>query len=185
MSVAAPEPFRWSRDRYERMVEAGILGPETRVQLLDGEVIQMTPQGSRHAGVVRLVETALRPLVPDGHDLRSQMPLALDDRSEPEPDVAIVPGAPRQHILAHPSRALLVVEVSESSLGLDRTLKQRIYARNAVPEYWVVNLVEAALEVHRDPRGDGYRERRVLKAGATIEPLPCPSTALAVADLLP
>ncbi len=185
MTIAAPQAFRWTREMYDRMVEEGILGPHTRVQLIDGEVIEMTPQGSRHAGVVQLAGEALRKVCPRDAHVRFQLPLALDDHSEPEPDVAVVPGVPRDYIEAHPSRALLVVEVAESSLGLDRTRKQRIYARNAIPEYWIVNLAEAVLEVHRDPRGEAYEDRRELKPDDTVAPLALDGAHLAVTELLP
>ncbi|MDZ7751512.1 MAG: Uma2 family endonuclease [Gammaproteobacteria bacterium] len=185
MTIAAPQAFRWTRDMYDRMVDEGILGPHTRVQLIDGEVIEMLPQGSRHAGVVQLVGEALRKGCPEDAHVRFQLPLALDDHSEPEPELGVVPGVPRDYIKAHPATALLVVEVAESSLGLDRTRKHRIYACNTIPEYWIVNLAEVALEVHRSPRGEAYEERRELKAGATIAPLAWEGAPVAVADLLP
>jgi Uma2 family endonuclease len=185
MTILAPQPFRWTRERYDRMVEAGVLGPETHVQLIDGEVIQMTPQGSRHAAVLRLVRRALERVVPAGREVITQLPLALDDTSEPEPDVAIVQGDPRQNLAEHPHTALLVVEVSDSTLALDRTRKQRIYARNAIPEYWILNLAEAALEVHRNPQGDAYAARSILEPGDPVAPLACPGHSIPVADLLP
>lgn len=185
MTVAAPESYRWSRRMYDEMATAEILGPDTRVQLIDGEIIEMTPPGSRHTAVTHLIADRLRVSCPADTSVRIQSPLALDDYSEPEPDVALVRGAITDYLDHHPATALLVIEVSDTSLGLDRTRKQRIYAKNAIPEYWVVNLAEAAIEVHRDPEGETYQDRRVVKGGDTLSPLACPGATLAVADLLP
>ena len=185
MTVLAPQPFRWTRELYDRMVEAGILGPETRVQLIDGEVIEMTPQGSAHTTAVHILARVLQSACPQSMYVRIRSPLALDGLSEPEPDIAVVTGAPRDYYHEHPHRAELVIEVAESSLSLDRTAKQRVYARTAIPEYWIANLAEAALEVYRDPQGEAYAERTILKAGDSIAPLPCPDRPLAVVDLLP
>jgi Uma2 family endonuclease len=113
------------------------------------------------------------------------MPLALDDTSEPEPDVAVVPGKARDYTFAHPTTAALVVEVADTSLALDRKTKQAVYARNGIPEYWVVNLQDHCLEVYRGPQGDQYQFRTVLRHGETVAPLANPDRAIAVADLLP
>ncbi|MCY4509331.1 MAG: Uma2 family endonuclease, partial [Acidobacteria bacterium] len=119
-----------------------------------------------------------------GH-VRTQMPLAASGDSEPEPDLAVVPGDALDYLDAHPSGALLVVEVSDDSLHRDRTVKQRLYARCGIPEYWIVALPDARLEVYRRPAGDGYRDAVFLRAGETIAPLAAPTEAIPVADLLP
>jgi Uma2 family endonuclease len=120
---------------------------------------------------------------------REHAPLAVDDDSEPEPDVAMVAGEPRMHYAAHPSTAALVVEVADSSVRCDRRLKAELYARNRLPEYWIVNLTDASVEVHRDPRlargAWRYRALRVLRPPATVTPLGAPGSVIAVADLLP
>ena len=105
------------------MVEAGVLAPGERAELIDGEVLAMTPQGSLHATAVVLVEEALRAAFAAGYVIRVQMPLALDPSSEPEPDVAVVRGSPRDYRDAHPTSALLVVEVANATLGYDRDQK--------------------------------------------------------------
>lgn len=127
-----------------------------------------------------------------GWHVRVHSPLALDDESEPEPDVAIVAGDPRDHVGAHPSTAALVVEVADSSLSLDRRLKGGLYARAGLREFWFVNLVNGALEVHRwpqpaadAPHGWRYGAVEVLRPPATATPLAAPGTPIPVADLLP
>src|SRR2546427_3694659 len=112
---------RWTRQEYDRMVEAGVLAPGERAELIDGEVLAMTPQGSLHATAVVLVEEALRAAFATGYVIRAQMPLALDPSSEP--DVAVVRGSPRDYRGAHPTSALLVVEGAEATLGYDRDPK--------------------------------------------------------------
>jgi len=124
--------------------------------------------------------------------LRSQGPLGLDDESEPEPDVAVVPGSPEDYRDAHPSRPVLTVEVAESSLVPDRERKGSLYARAGLPDYWLLNLVDSVLEVYRDPVADpaalfGWRYGRceILDASAAVNPLAAPGAIVRVADLLP
>ena len=114
-----------------------------------------------------------------------QLPVAIDDYSEPEPDVAVVTGEIRDYRDAHPTSPLLVVEVSDDSLRHDRTVKQRLYARCGIPEYWILALPDARLEVYRDPAQDGYRTVTIHGAGDTVAPLARPEARIAVDDLLP
>jgi Uma2 family endonuclease len=167
------------------MVEAGILGPDDRVELLEGEILELSPEKSRHAAAVDLAAEVLRRAFGPGHTIRVQHPLALGDASEPELDVAIVTGSPRDYAEAHPTTAVLVVEVSDTSLEYDRRRKAALYARSGIAEYWVVNLVDRCLEVHRDAVASGYRGAVALDAGATVAPVAAPAFHVAVADLLP
>src|SRR5581483_4899655 len=130
---------------------AGDSGPDERVELVDGEIVVMSPQGTRHMAVVRLIARALEKAFGEGHDARTQGPLAVGPFSEPEPDVAVVVGSPDDYLDEHPTTAILVVEVSDSSLMLDRR-KAGIYAQAKIREYWIANLVEGVLEVRRKPR---------------------------------
>jgi Uma2 family endonuclease len=176
---------RFTRDEYERMVAAGLFRPEEHLELLDGEVVETTPQGSRHATAVRLVEKALAGVFGPGFDIRVQMPLALDEHSEPEPDVAVVTGDTRDYRDAHPTRALLVVEVADKTLAFARGRKLELYARCGVPEVWIVNLIEASVEVHRGPEASRYVSSSMLVSGDTVSPSASPRAHVAVADLLP
>lgn len=173
---------KWTRAEYDRMIDAGVLPPDARLELLDGEIIEMVPQKSRHAAAIGLVEQALRPIFGPDYWIRVQSPLALDNASEPEPDLAVVKGSPRDFVATHPSTAILVVEVSESTLPYDRGPKLAAYARNGIPEYWIVNLEESVVEVHRQPGPDGYAKIAVLNAGKKLE---VSGQTIAIADLLP
>lgn len=176
---------RFSRAEYDRMVEAGIFGEDDRIELLDGEIIDMAPQKSRHATAVQLVQEALRRAFGAGYCVRVQLPLCLDDRSEPETDVAIVAGTPRDYRDAHPTTAILVAEVADASLAYDRIRKLAAYARSGIPEYWILDLSSGTLEVCRFPERDTYLERRALGAGDSVLLRGPEGISVAVADLLP
>ena len=185
-SVMMPtDQYRLSRAEYDRAVEAGVFALGARLELIDGGLHAMTPEGSRHALGIDLVADCLRRVFGAGFYLRIQHPLATDDYSEPEPDVAVVAGAMREYRDTHPTSAVLVVEVSNESLSHDRTVKARLYARCRIPEYWILALPENCLLVHRDPSDDGYRSVTRHASGSTVTPLGRPDTPIAVDDLLP
>jgi Uma2 family endonuclease len=167
------------------MVGAGVFAPGARLELLEGEIINMTPQRSRHATAVRLVEDALRTAFGTGFDVRTQLPLSLGDFSEPEPDVAVVKGNPRDYRDAHPASAVLVVEVSETTLDYDRRRKLPIYARAGISEYWILDVESESLEVYREPTGDSYGQRQVLRAGDFANLPGGLAGAIPVSDILP
>jgi Uma2 family endonuclease len=182
---------RWKRVEYERLVEMGVFEDE-RLELLDGLLVVREPQGVRHAAATRLVLAALRRAFGEGWLVEAQFPIALDDDSEPEPDVFVVPSGPRDYLDAHPSRPVLIVEVAESSLRKDRAHKASLYARAGIADFWIVNLVDRVLEVHRDPQpsaaapyGWSYRTVAILRDPETVSPLAAPAARIAVAELLP
>ena len=177
--------YRLSRVEYDRAVEGGAFEPEAKLELIDGDLHAMTPEGSRHALGMNLAADRLRRVFEVGFHVRVQNPLAVDDYSEPEPDVAVVTGAMRDYRDAHPTSAVLVVEVSHESLRYDRTVKQRLYARSGIPEYWILALPKARLEVHRDPGKDGYQNVTHHGSGDRVAPLARPDAQIAVNDLLP
>jgi Uma2 family endonuclease len=183
---------RWKRVEYERLIESGFFQPGDPVELVGGQLIVAEPQGSRHFAAIQAVEEALRAAFGPGWDVRGQGPLALDDESEPEPDVAVVPGSFRDYVAEHPSRPVLVIEVSESSLALDRDHKGSLYARAGLVDYWIVNLIDRVLEVHREPTPDPaaafawhYQSVEVFGPEASVSPLASPGAHIRVADLLP
>ena len=184
-SIHTEQSYRWSRSEYDRAVEAGAFAPDARAELLEGHILAMAPQGSRHATGVALAGEALRSAFGAGCHIRIQLPLAAGDDSEPEPDAAVVEGDIRNHLDAHPAAALLVVEVADDSLRRDRTIKQRIYARSGIREYWLVAVPDERLEVYRDPSDDGYHTISMHRAGDAVAPLARPAAAIAVDDLLP
>lgn len=163
-----------------------------RLELLDGHLVVREPQGSSHAAIVMQVGQVLTAAFGAGWHARLHAPLALSDDSEPEPDVAIVTGAARDYVDAHPVMAALIVEVADSSLRRDGRFKAGLYAQARVPEYWIVNLPDRAIEVYRDsedvtesPFDARYRSVVVVRPPAALAPLAAPSTRIAVADLLP
>ena len=183
---------RWTRKEYDRLVEIGVLREDEAIELIGGELIVAEPKGSPHATAVELTADALRAVFGRGWAVRTQNPIALDEDSEPEPDVAVVPGTMRDYRVEHPARPALVVEVAESSLGFDRRYKGSLYARGGIADYWIVDLVDRAVEVRRRPVpapsakfGWRYAETRRFRTGATIAPLARPDAVIAVADLLP
>jgi len=151
------------------MVETGVFQPGARLELLDGEIVEMSPQKSSHATAVDLIEEALR----------------SGDDSEPEPDVAMVKGNIRDYTDHHPCSAVLVVEVADTTLAYGRLNKAVAYARNAIPEYWILNLRDCCLEVHRRPSLGTCAKRTLLTVGETISPLAALELRVEIAALLP
>jgi len=183
---------RWTRAEYGRLIEVGVFRPGEPVELLGGELIVNEPQGSAHYTAIGLIEDALRASLGSAWLVRSQGPIALDDVSEPEPDIAVTRGGRRDYSREHPARPVLVVEVAESSLQLDREHKGSLYARARLDDYWILNLVDRVLEVYRRavqdpsaPFGWRYASREVLGPESSVAPLAAPSAGIVVSDLLP
>jgi Uma2 family endonuclease len=185
MSMPAIEIHRFTREEYERMAEAGFFPPKERVELIDGVIYNLSPQNSRHATAVLLAETALRAVFAHGYCIRVQMPLALDSGSAPEPDVAVVAGSPRDYRDAHPTRALLVMEVADASLGHDRQRKAPLYAHAGIPQYLLLDLNRESLELFSDPVSGIYRRHQTFKRGERVPLGDLSGAFLDVADLLP
>ncbi|HEY3352927.1 MAG TPA: Uma2 family endonuclease [Polyangia bacterium] len=178
-----PEKLRpLRRPEYDRLVALGCFEDE-RVELLRGVLVAMSPQGALHAEVIRRLVRLLAAALRDRGLLQVQSPLALGDDSEPEPDLAVVP--PGDYAEAHPSEALLVIEVADSSLRKDRAIKAGLYAAARIPEYWLVNLDERTVEVYRVPAAGAYGSTTSAGRDAVLRPVALPDVELAVADFLP
>lgn len=189
---ALPARRGWTREEFQRAGDLGLFGPEERLELINGEIYEKVTQNSRHATGVLLSEEAARRIFGIGYSVRSQLPLALGGRGQPEPDIAVVTGSARDYAQAHPTDAVLVIEVSDTTLDFDRTTKAAAYAQAGIADYWIVNLVERILEVYRQPTsmpgqslGFHYRSILRLAEGESISPLSAPNATIAVADLLP
>lgn len=187
---ATPRLHRWTADAYERLVAEGYFDGR-RVELVGGEIIDMAGQRDEHAMGVSLADYALKAAFGTGFVVRVQLPLRAGEDSIPEPDVAVVRG-PLRRVRRHPTTALLVVEVADTTLAFDREDKASLYASIAVRDYWVVNLVEGQVEVRRTPIrtpaarfGWGYRDTTVLRRPEVIVPLAARKARVKVADLLP
>lgn len=183
---------RWTRAEYDRLIDIGVFQPGEPIELLGGELIVSEPQGSRHYTAIGLVGRTLQAALGAGWVIRTQGPVALDDESEPEPDVAVVPGNWLDYSNEHPARPVLVVEVAESRLVFDRRHKGSLYARAGLTDYWILNLVDRVLEVYRQPIADAsaafgwrYAAMETLGAGSRVALLAVPAARIAVVDLLP
>ena len=181
-----PAPYRFTVKDWHRLGEAGIFDEEERLELLDGEIIAMSPIGSRHAiATGNLVEFFVE------HSRRRYFlspgnPIEADQFSEPVPDLMLLPRS-QKTAKRHPltNEAFLVVEISDSTLAYDRGRKLCKYAKSGVQEYWIVNLQKDVIEVHRSPQGEKYLEVSVAKDGDLIAPQAFPDTAVAVNEIIP
>jgi Uma2 family endonuclease len=181
------ERYRFTVKEFDRMAEADVLAPDSRVELLDGDILHMPPIGARHAACVKTLNFLFGPLAGRGSALLSvQDPVRLGDADEPCPNVALLRPRSDRYRAGHPTAAemLLLVEVSDSTLQYDLGQKVPLYARAGVPEVWVVDLIHDKLLVHRDPGPDGYRTVTTLGRGDTVAPASFPDHALALADIL-
>ena len=173
------EPRPISVAEYHRMIDAGILDEDEHVELLEGVIATMSPQKDPHGYALEELTDMLVPQVKGRYRARIQSPLTLGDRSEPEPDVAIVlPRAVRGR--GHPTAALLVIEVCGSSLRKDRIVKGRIYSRAGIPEYWIVNLTDRCIEIYRDPDGEAGAYRTSLRVPVGEEARPASVAGIVV-----
>lgn len=154
------------RSEYDQLVELGAFDDEP-IELLEGVLVRMSPEGTPHSWIIQELNRLLVRGLPDHLRLRVGHPFAASGWSEPEPDLAVVPADDYRR--DHPVRALLVIEVSRSSLRKDLDVKADLYARSGVPEYWVVDVAAAVVHVHRQPTPDGYRDVVAFGAGARLD----------------
>jgi Uma2 family endonuclease len=163
-----PKPHRLTVDDYYRMAEAGVLSPDDRTELIEGEIIDMAPIGSAHADVVRLLNQRLMEAAGDTAVVSVQLPVRLSRRTEPQPDIALLKPKFGGYRLAHPSAddVLLLIEISDSTLRYDLDVKARLYSAHAIPEYWVVDLNANRVWRHRKPEGTRYLQRDKHAGGA-------------------
>jgi Uma2 family endonuclease len=190
--LAEPKARRWTVEEYYRLGDEGWFQNE-RVELIDGEIIKMPPQKDVHAGTVSFLHRLMIKVFGDGYAIRSQVPVHLSDYSEPEPDIAVVRGNERDFVHGgHPTTAVLVIEVSDSTLLFDQRTKSSLYAAADVQGYWIINIPGKQVEVYRNPIADsskrfGYRygEVTVVRPPENVSPLALPSVQIPAADLLP
>lgn len=181
-----PTRRRFDVDAYYRMAEAGILSPKDRVELIDGEIIEMAPIGSAHGGTTDHLTTLVARAVADGEvQARVQGSLRLDAFNEPQPDLMLLRPRPDFYRTAHPAAAdvLLLVEVADSSLAWDRGPKLALYARHGVPEVWIVDLRGRTIDVCRQPGPAGYAEQHSVVTGE-LTPVLVPTLRIDVSALI-
>ena len=185
------KPRQWTSADYYQMADMGLF-QDQRVELIEGEIIDMPPQLDKHYWTIMLVSRALERALGEGFVVRQQGPLDLSDRSIPEPDVAVVAGNLRQLMSqGHPTSALLVVEVSQTTIRFDRTQKASMYARHDIADYWIINLIDQIIEVYRDPVPDAeapygfaYASRQTYRRGQQVALLAKPECSIRVDDCL-
>jgi Uma2 family endonuclease len=192
LQLQRPRLWRMSVSRYDRLTEFGWFD-DHRVELIEGKVIRMPAQAEPHVAAVSLAARAITGAFGSGYYVRVQAPLVQGRYSKPEPDAAVVPGTERDYLkTGTPASALLVIEVSDSTLTQDRGRKAAIYAGTGILDYWIVNLIDRQLEVHRNPISDRnlkwrfrYADVKILKPTDSVAPLAVPHAIVRVSDLLP
>jgi hypothetical protein len=185
MPVQAPRRL-FTVDEFHQMAEVAILGEDDRVELLSGEIVEMTPIGSRHAACVSRVNRLLGQHLGEAFIVRVQDPVRLDDYSEPQPDLVVVKARADFYRDAHPGPAdvLLVIEVADTSAELDRADKVPLYSRSGIPEVWVVDLSARQIDVYRAPTSDGYLAHDTVRPGGSLRPGALPQLDLSADDVI-
>jgi hypothetical protein len=184
--MAVQSTHRFNVEDYYRMAETGVLRPDVRVELLDGEIIDMSPIGPSHGSALKYLLKCFSREDSDRWLLSIQDPIRLDDQSEPQPDLMLTRSSEGYYNVKHPTAedVFLLVEVSDSTLEFDRSKKIPAYGRAGVPEVWIVNLVERTLEVYREPNYTGYAAKTVLRSGDFAHPAAFPDVSVDLAALL-
>lgn len=177
----------WTVEEYHRMAEAGIFGADERVELLEGQIIWMIAKGTAHRSAVGRTDKLLQNRLGNRAWISVQDPIKLNERSEPEPDIAVVKVDPLDYADHHPtpSEVYLIIEVADSSLKLDCKTKAKAYSQAGIKDYWVLDVISRQLHVFREPTQDGYLSLVVLPEDATISPLDFPDLTIAVLEMLP
>jgi len=177
---------RWTREEYHRMAEAGILGEDDRVELLDGEIVDMSAIGTRHAGCVTRLNHLFSLRLAKRALISIQNPIQLGEYSEPQPDVVLLRLRPDFYASDHPGPEdiLLLVEVAETSAVSDRAVKLPLYARAGIPEVWLVILSDRDIEIHREPSTNGYQNVTTVRPGERLSPLNFPDQEIPVEEIL-
>lgn len=184
--MQAPTKHRFNVNEYYRMGETGVLPPDARVELLDGEIFDMSPIGPFHGGVTNHLTQLFAAAAKGRWMVSAGTPVRLDDFSEPQPDIMLVKPSADFYRKAHPRPAdvYLLIEVADTSLMRDVTEKLPVYGRSGVAEVWIVNLNDESIEVYRQPQFTGYGSKTVLSPGDLARPQAFPDVAIDVADLL-
>ena len=180
--IFTPQRRKLSADQFEEMGRTGILGPEARVELLDGEMIEMAPIGSRHAAAVSFLSMHFARSVGHLALVQTQNPLRLADDSEPQPDLLLLRPTADRYRSAHPrpTDVLLLIDVADTTLRFDRETKLPLYARHGVPEVWILDLDTERLEIYREPAAGGYRRKLERSGAESIAPVALPTVTLEV-----
>lgn len=185
MSVQYQKRF-FNVDEYYRMAEVGLLSEDDRVELIEGEIVEMSPIGCTHAGTIDRSSTFLNRKLGDTVIVRVQNPVRISDFSEPQPDIALLKPRKDFYTNAHPTAedVLVVIEVADTSLNYDRNVKLPLYARAGILEAWLMVLPKDTIEVHSEPENGKYKKIQRLKRGKTLVSSVIPGFSCKVDDLL-
>ena len=175
---------RWTVAEYHRMGEVGLLNEDSRVELIDGEIVEMAPIGSSHGGNVNRFIRLFSKIVGDKAIVSAQNPVVLGGYSEPEPDIALLRWRADDYVQSHPhpEDVLLLIEVSDSTLRYDRDVKIPLYAKNGIPEVWLLDIPNRQLEIYREPTNGEYQQRDCRQTGK-IAPILCPDAVIDLAEV--
>ena len=191
LPTTEPQVHLWTRHEYYQLTDLNFFQGR-RVELIEGQVIDRAAMKSPHAIAIDLIDAALKPIFREGYYIRQQKPFVISDLSEPEPDIAVVPGSIRDYADAHPTTAVLIIEVADTSLRYDRKVKGSLYAKAGIAEYWILNLNNRQLEVHLDPEVDNaaeyglsYRTKQEYSSEQIISSVAGTEATIAITDLLP
>jgi len=178
---------KWTIKEYHKLGEMRFFHPEERVELLSGNIITISAKGTANTSATRRTANVLRDILENQVDVYYKSPIALDDNSEPEPDIAVVKIDPFDYATHHPtpSEVYLIIEVADSSLTFDREIKAKAYARSGIADYWVLNVNERQLHVFREPAENGYQSELILGENGRISPLQFPTINIAIQAMLP
>jgi len=184
--MAGLAEHRINVQEYYRMAETGLLRPGARVELLNGRIIDMSPIGSFHGGLVKRLIRIYTELARGRWQASAQDPLRLEDHSEPEPDFMLLKPSPDDYTSRHPrpDDVFLLIEVSDTTLDYDREEKIPAYGRSGIPEVWIIDLNHARIEIYREPHFTGYASRTVWGPGDELAPQAFPDAVVSVAELL-
>lgn len=185
--MIAPATRLWTVEEYHHMLEVGIIAPDERVELINGEVISMAAKKPPHVLVTELAAEYLRQLWHEVAYVRTQDPVCLNNRTEPEPDIAVVMPPLRRYLDHHPStdEIFLIIEVADATLKFDTEKKAAVYAKSKIADYWVIDAIKRQVYVFRTPMSGAYTEKSVLSEHSTIRPLAFPETEVALWEFFP
>lgn len=185
--MVAAGPKRFTVDDYHRMSELEILSPTEHTELINGEIVVMAAKGTAHASAVLLTHQLLTKLLNWQLFVRCEAPICLNDRSEPEPDIAVVQLDPLAYSTRHPTPedVLLLIEVASSSLQYDLEVKAPLYAAAGIADYWILDVIERELHVFRQPVGNRYQSHSVLAAALSITPIAFADLEIQISHMLP
>jgi Uma2 family endonuclease len=187
LSIIPAKIRLWNLSEYHHLREKGILHPEEKIELIEGQLIKMSPKGTLHTAATRRIAKTLTNLLVNKAAIYTQDPVELDDNSEPEPDVSIVKIDPNDYVTHHPQteEIYLIIEVADSSLEYDCEIKAKLYAKSGIEDYWVIDVRERKLYLFRKPEKTGYQNKQILRETDLITPLSFPTISVKISELLP